>query len=192
MIKTKQDLKDYLKEDSRNYFLQHMSWWKRIKTHLYDTPISDQAKVWNYIYVLRHLEYYTNNSTRKGKFHRFAQIYYAYRLRKLSRITGFQIPPNTCEKGLTIWHWGTIIINPNVRLGMNCTLHPMVIIGHKQPGGACPQIGNNVVISGGSRIIGDISIGNNVVIAPNACVTKNVPNDCVVGGIPASIIKNCI
>lgn len=186
MIKTKQELNDYLKEDSRNYYLQHFSYVQRLKAHLFDTPISDQWITWTYIKTMRHLEYHINNS---GLFHKTATVWFAHRLRKLARITGFQIPPNTCGKGLTIWHWGTIIVNPTARLGDFCTLHPMTIIGHKLPGKGCPVIGNHVEIMGGARIIGDISVGDNVTIAPNACVTKDVPSNYIVGGIPAKIIK---
>jgi len=114
--------------------------------------------------------------------------WYLYKLRKLSRITDFQIPPGTIDAGLTIWHWGPIIINPAVRIGRNCTLNPMVIIGHKIPGEPAPQIGDNVFIGGGSKIIGAITIGNNVTIAPNAVVVKNIPDNCIVGGIPCKII----
>ena len=38
-------------------------------------------------------------------------------------------------------------------------------------------------------IIGDVTIGNNVTIAPNSVVTKDVPSNCLVGGTPAKIIK---
>jgi serine O-acetyltransferase len=116
--------------------------------------------------------------------------WYLHKLRKISRVTGFQIPPNTIGKGLTIWHWGPVIINPAVRIGENCTLNPMVIIGHKVPGEPAPTIGNNVFISGGAKIIGDITIDDNVIIAPNAVVVKDVPSNVVVGGIPCMIIRD--
>ena len=116
-------------------------------------------------------------------------LIYMLRLRKLSRITGFQIPIRTIGKGLTIWHWGTIIINEDSSIGDNCTIRPGVVIGHKFSGGKCPVIGNKVEINSGARIIGDITIGDNVIIAPNAVVTKDVPSNCIVGGVPARIIK---
>jgi serine O-acetyltransferase len=90
---------------------------------------------------------------------------------------------------LTIWHWGPIIINPLVRIGDNCTLYPGVLIGHKYEGALAPQIGNNVFIGSGAKIIGAITIGSNVTIAPNTVVTKDIPDNCTVGGIPAKIIK---
>ena len=103
--------------------------------------------------------------------------------------TGFQIPPCVFDKGLTIWHWGMIIINQDTRIGENCTLHPNVIRGKRKTNGKSPVIGRNVYVCGGARILGDIIIGDNVTIAPNTVVFKNVPSNCVVAGNPAIIIK---
>ena len=184
MIKSKIDLNYYIKEDSINYkpVIGYKKW-----IHLLNSnPISDQWYIWKYIKTLRKCEYHINNT---GGYHKLLSKWYLYRLRKYSRITGFQIPPNTTGAGLTIWHWGPIIVNPRVRIGVNCTLNPMVIIGHKKAGEAAPKIGNNVFIGGGAKIIGDITIGDNVTIAPNAVVVRNVPSDCVIGGIPAKQIN---
>lgn len=52
-----------------------------------------------------------------------------------------------------------------------------------------PTVGDNVFISLGAKVIGKVRIGNNVTIAPNAVVTKDVPDNAVVGGIPAKIIR---
>ena len=111
-------------------------------------------------------------------------------LRHYSYKTGFQIPPNTIAEGLTLWHWGYLIINENTKIGKNCTLYPGIVIGHKVPGGPCPVIGNNVFIGSGVKIFGGVTIGDNVTIASNSVVTKNVPSNTVVGGIPSIIIKN--
>lgn len=50
-------------------------------------------------------------------------------------------------------------------------------------------IGDNVKLSTGSMVIGKVTIGNNCVVAPNAVVTKSEPDNCIVGGVPAKIIK---
>lgn len=57
-------------------------------------------------------------------------------------------------KGLTIWHWDPIIINPTATIDDNCTLYPGVLIGHKEPGGRAAIIGDNVYIDAGVKIIG--------------------------------------
>lgn len=186
MLLTKNDLKIYLKEDSKNYQTQSKSIFRRLKCNLNSSPISDQSKIWKYIYTMRYVEYH---KSQKGLFHKILSLYYGYKLRKLAYLTGFQIPPNTCGKGLTIWHWGTIIINPKAVIGDYCTLNAGVLIGHKEEGLPAPKIGNNVFIGSGSKIIGDVKIGDNVVIAPNSVVVKDVSNSLVVGGIPAKILK---
>ena len=53
-----------------------------------------------------------------------------------------------------------------------------------------PTIGNNVYISAGARIIGKINVGNNVIIGANAVVNKDVPDNCIVAGVPARVIRN--
>ena len=110
----------------------------------------------------------------------FRLLYWLRKLRKYSYITGFQIPPNVCGKGLTIWHWGSIIINPAAKIGDNCTLYPGVLIGQKYRGGGAAVIGNNVFIGAGTKIIGNITIGNNVTIGQNCVITKDIPDNSVV------------
>ena len=51
------------------------------------------------------------------------------------------------------------------------------------------NIGNDVWIGGNCTILPGVTIGNNVVIAAGAVVTKDVPDNSVVGGVPAKVIK---
>lgn len=184
MIITKEDLEICLGMDSRNYTPYTNR--RRYIHQIHTSSISDQWYIWKYIKTMRYCEYHQNN---KGLCHKLLTKWYLYKIRKISRITGFQIHPGTIGAGLTIWHWGPIIVNPAARIGKNCTLNPMVIIGHKIPGEGAPQIGDNVFIGGGAKVIGAIHVGNNVTIAPNAVVVKDVPDNSIVGGIPAQIIK---
>ena len=50
-------------------------------------------------------------------------------------------------------------------------------------------MGNHVVMFPGSKVVGNVHIGNNVVIAANSVVTKDIPDNCIVGGIPARILS---
>lgn len=197
MIKTKIQLNDCLKFDSANYLKRNNIWFKSFKNDLVTNPINDQKHIWNYIKEMRFNEYYLNNSLLAESTHNsiFKRLLFTFllilsnsKLKRLAYRTGFQIPPNTIEPGLTIWHWGAIIINPHAKIGRGCVLNPGVIIGHKEKGLA-PHIGDNCFIGGGAKVIGDIKIGDNVTIAPNAVVVKDVPDNAVVGGVPAKIIK---
>ena len=53
-------------------------------------------------------------------------------------------------------------------------------------------IGNNVWIGDKATILAGVHIGNNVIVAANAVVTKDVPDNCMVAGVPAKIIKRCV
>lgn len=59
--------------------------------------------------------------------------------------------------------------------------------GGKNPGR--PTIGNNVEICAGSKIIGKVMVGDNVIIAPNSVVISDIPDNAVVSGVPAKVIK---
>lgn len=192
MIKTRSDLNEYLKKDSIAYqrvlfrSYKPMNALKVLRARYLTTPISDQAIVWLFIKTLRRVEYYSNN---RSLITAPLLAYYVRKYLKLGRLTGFQIPINTIREGLTIWHYGTIIINQDTRIGKHCTLRPDIVLGHKDGESGSPTIGDYVEINSGVRIIGDIHIGDDVIIAPNAVVTHNVPSHSIVAGIPATIIK---
>ena len=83
---------------------------------------------------------------------------------------------------------GGVIVNNDAKIGKNCDIYPGVVVGQTSKNNV-PVIGDNCFIGLGSKIIGNIRIGDNVLIAPNAVVTKDIPDNAVVGGIPAKIIK---
>ena len=84
-----------------------------------------------------------------------------------------------------------VVIHSQAIIGNNCIIGTNVTIGGGSKKGV-PIIGNNVYLSTGSKIIGNITIGSNSVIGANAVVVKNVPPNCVVAGVPAKIIHENI
>lgn len=92
--------------------------------------------------------------------------------------------------GLYLGHAFNITINPNVRIGRNCNIHKGVTIGRENRGKrkGAPSIGDEVWIGVNATIVGDISIGNDVLIAPGAYVNCNVPDHSIVLGNPCSVI----
>lgn len=104
-------------------------------------------------------------------------------------MTGISIPAEAdIGKGLRIHHFGGIIFHPHVKMGEHCTIYHGVTFGDKGGYGEPPTVGNNVLVGAGAKILGDIHIGDNVIIGANAVVLKAVPNDVIVGGVPAKII----
>lgn len=94
-------------------------------------------------------------------------------------------------KDLYIGHPFNITINRLVKIGENCNIHKGVTIGQENRGKrkGAPTIGNRVWIGINSVIVGNIKIGDDVLIAPNSYVNKDVPSHSIVLGNPC-IIKH--
>jgi serine O-acetyltransferase len=116
---------------------------------------------------------------------------FLYKILKLSSqiLTGIDLP---CEvqigRRLVIEHFGGIIISGDTVLGDDVVIRNGVTIGLKrthQPG--APVIGNRVDIGTGAKILGAITIGDDVVIGANAVVLQDIPAHCLAVGVPAVI-----
>lgn len=118
----------------------------------------------------------------------FSLIYkFLYKLIQI--ITGIELP---CEvelgQNFIIDHFGGIVISGYAKFGNNCRIRNGVVVGLKnvnQP--IAPNIGDDVDIGAGAKILGPINIGNRVVIGANAVVITDVPDDAIAVGVPAVI-----
>ncbi len=117
-------------------------------------------------------------------------ILYLVLLRLTSYITHIQIPPSTkIGEGLYIGHFGSIIVNPEAVIGKNFCIGAGTLIGNAQgKKKGVPVIGDNVFMGRNAIIIGNVRIGNNVLIAPGAFVNFDVPDNSIVMGNPGHII----
>jgi putative colanic acid biosynthesis acetyltransferase WcaB len=89
-----------------------------------------------------------------------------------------------------LFHGQGLVINDKTTFGHFCTVRHNTTIGNKSDNGNdCPQIGNNVDIGAHCCVIGNITIGDNVIIGAGTIVTKSIPANSVVVGNPARIIK---
>jgi len=105
---------------------------------------------------------------------------------------GIVIPFTTkIDSGIYIGHFGQIIVNGNSIIGKNCNISQGVTLGQVNRGNkiGSPIIGENVYIGPGVKIIGNIKVGNNVAIGANCVVTKDIPDNAVVVGIPGKVIS---
>ena len=179
MIKTKKDLVYYKQQDViMNGFVNKNKLWG-VKQRL--------NKRFKFLKLLREAEYYKNNFYGINKL-----IFYFkyYRLKKIGLSLGFSIEPNCFGPGLSIPHYGTIIVNPSARIGKNCRLHCCTNIGASAGSNKAPEIGDNVYIGPGAIIFGNIQIGNNVTIGANATVNKTCLEEySVIAGTPAVVVK---
>lgn len=95
------------------------------------------------------------------------------------------------DGGLYIGHPYCISINVDVVIGSNCNIHKGVTIGQENRGErkGTPKLGNCVWIGVNSTIVGNITIGDDVLIAPNTFVNRDIPSHSVVFGNPC-IVKH--
>lgn len=141
---------------------------------------------WQYTKIWRKANYYLRKN-------RLLYLVYGFLLYEKSLKYGFQISPQAqIGSGLYLGHFGTIIVGNEVVIGNNVNLNPNVVIGRENRGKreGSPTLGNRVWVGTGTVIVGQVRIGNNVLIAPNSYVNFDVPDNSVVIGTPPRIIPN--
>lgn len=104
-------------------------------------------------------------------------------------ITGIELP---CEvpigKNFVIEHSGGIVVSGFASFGDDCRIRNGVVVGLSRVEEPCaPQIGNDVDIGTGAKVLGNIRIGNGVRIGANAVVITDVPDNSIAVGVPAVI-----
>lgn len=96
-------------------------------------------------------------------------------------------------KGTVLGYGGLgVVIHHRTIIGKNVIIHPGVSIGGTSNKYEVPTIGDNCIISSGAKVIGPINIGNNCIVGANAVVLTDIPDNCIVVGVPAKIIKRNI
>ena len=94
---------------------------------------------------------------------------------------GVEIPENVFDEGLIIHHNGNIVVNGSAKVGKNCQLH-----GDNCIGNVGKENRNNVEIGVGAKVIGGITLADNIKIGANAVVTQSFYEDGItLVGIPA-------
>lgn len=109
-------------------------------------------------------------------------------------LTGIEIHPGaTIGKRFFIDHGMGVVIGETTIIGDDCILYQGVTLGgvgtgeHKVK--RHPTLKNNVMISSGARIIGNVTIGDNSIVGASSVVLKDVPPNCTVVGVPGRIVK---
>lgn len=105
-------------------------------------------------------------------------------------MTGIYISPQAqVGAGLYFPHFGCIFIGEGAVIGCNCDIYQGVTIGYSgRPGhSGYPVLGDRVFVAAGAKVIGPLQVGNDVAIGANAVLTKAVPDQAVVLGIPGKV-----
>ena len=121
---------------------------------------------------------------------RIWRYYYSFLFKRICKKTGISLHHSIkMGKGLIIGHYGRIIVNGGTTFGNDIMITHNVTIGRDVRGKrkGAPTIGNRVVIRTNSTICGKITIGDDVLIAPNTFVNFDVPSHSIVIGNPATI-----
>ena len=181
MITSKQQLNEFLLQDAKaNYRTLGKV------NHQMDLT-------WKFIKCLRLLNYY-HFKFKKEKKYRYALpfLFHRHWYHKYGPILGFNISYMTeIGKGLSIPHYGTIVINGTAVIGENCKIHTGVNIGATNGEKKAARIGNNVYIGPGAKIVGNISIADDVAIGAGAVVVKSIEEAGTTwGGVPAKKISD--
>lgn len=182
MINNKEGLKYYLYEDLKDYPNKSwiFSWLKGNESY----PILLFMK------CLRHYEYYYN-SKNNGVINFIAKHFWRFFYRHTQIKFSFFVGVNVAGPGLKLIHPGFRHLMNVGEIGKNCTILPMVLIGKKKPNTDSKIIiGDNCYIGTGATLLTPLKIGNNVTIAAGAVVTKDVPDNCTVAGVPAKILNS--
>ena len=116
----------------------------------------------------------------------------AYMQAKVCVVLGFGIyVPSRLKvgKGFAIHNFSGIFLPPTTT-GDNLIVFQGVTVGHlRGQGGKPPRLGSNVFLGAGCKVMGNITIGNNVVVGANSLVVNDVPDNCTVVGVPARVVS---
>lgn len=133
-------------------------------------------------------------------FHRIAHFCYSHNAFFLARLisqlarflTGIEIHPGAIiGRRLFIDHGMGIVIGETSTVGNDCTIYHGVTLGGtgKDKQKRHPDLGNNVMVGCGAKILGPIKIGNNVKIGANAVILKDVAQNSTIVGVPGKVVK---
>ena len=177
MITSKKDYKYFLEQD-------RIALGKK-----YKRPKILHDEIWKFERLLRKAEYYVNS--RKDLFGKIYGLYIQYKYYKARLKYNTYIPLNVFDSGLSIAHFGSIVVNGNAKIGRNCRIQENTTIGTTNGIDKAPILGDNIFIGSGARIIGDIKIENNIAIGANAVVNKSfLENGITIAGVPAKKISS--
>jgi serine O-acetyltransferase len=133
-------------------------------------------------------------------FHRIGHFFYKHKLYFIARLisqigrffTGIEIHPGAkIGKRLFIDHGMGIVIGETATIGDDCTIYHGATLGGtgKEKKKRHPDIGNNVMIGSGAKVLGPIKVGDNVKIGANAVILNDIESNVTVVGVPGKKCK---
>jgi len=83
-----------------------------------------------------------------------------------------------------------VVLHSRCEIGSRVIIGQGVTVGRQLSPHGVPKIGNDVYISAGSRILGNVVVGDNVIIGANSVVIQDIPSNSIVAGAPTKVIRN--
>jgi serine O-acetyltransferase len=161
-------------------------WLADLRRYPYRRPFLKEQSIWAlWVYRFgRRVDAYP-----QGLLKRVLTIFYWVAFRCMETLLGISVPKSAViGPGLRIWHFGGIFVNPEARIGSNCTLRQGVTIGNRTEGGPVPVVGDNVEFGAYAQVLGGVRIGNGCRIGAMSVVLCDVPDGATAVGIPARVI----
>lgn len=171
-IRSREDLARFRREDAAAYGLDRVG-----------PLLLLRAPIIRFVWFLRLVEY--TSSCWRSPWGRAASEVLRYLLRNQGIRLGFTIHPHVFGPGLSIAHWGTIVVSPTARVGARCRIHADVNLGERPE---APVLGDDCYIAPGAKLYGGITIGDGCTIGANAVVNRSFPDDVLIAGVPAKAI----
>lgn len=185
MITSRRQMKDWLAVEAEKLGIRHF--WLQWLTG------SEFACIYHYMWVLRHVELMEYRRSRHKWLYAVPYLFYYVLLRKLRIRYGIHLGPGDAGRGFHLVHLGFFRSYGITKFGENCTVLPLTLFGKRIPGTADKwQIttGDNCYFGTGCTVLAPCRIGNNVTVAAGAVVTlSEIPDNAIVAGVPAKIVK---
>ena len=187
MINNKKELQEILAYEKQLYWGNDKeSKYQYLLAFLKDHP---NYEVWKYNKLLRKAGYYYY-IRKKNIINALLYFWFCRKKNQLGRKLGIELNERTFAKGLLIYHTQGIVVNGLAVVGENCHLHGNNCIGTDGKTSDCPVIGNNVTLGVGAKVLGNVTIADDIRIGAGAVVLKSFYEPGItIGGIPARKIK---
>lgn len=150
--------------------------WENVPQNVMSSEINKLCFALTYLKEYRSIFYY--RMRRYKKMVRLSQIL-------LPDLQTIEIGGGKIGGGFMVSHYYSVVYPKEA--GKNLRIGPGVVVGRSGPG--FPQIGNNVYLGANVTVIGDITIGDNVIVGAGSVVTKSLPGNGVYIGNPARFLK---
>lgn len=184
MITSGREMKECLRVEAQKLNIKYF--WVQYLTG------SEFAVIYSYMWILRHLELYMY---KRQQFAVYSLPYFFFLIlhRRWRIKTQIHLGPNDAGKGFHLVHLGFLRAYGIAQFGENCTVLPMTLFGKRTPDVPARNqiiVGDNCYFGTGVTVLAPCRIGNNVTVAAGAVVTMpEVPDNAVLAGVPAKIVK---